>query len=445
MATKRYFRSSEAAAGPSGKASTDTDAFPSVPADKNTPLDMTADKGSSQVSVSGAYTTGANSKTLARIFVDAPLAAQTLTGGQANFKIAIAGKESNNNMNLYKRVFAYIWREGSGNVKTVIAPVSDGDEVDAGDETGYIITATGEAGDFNILLNDRFVVEIWWDIQNTKSTEYTANGYYEGATDVEDGVETVDAASYFECPQTLNYATGGETYELSASISGASGTSTLDCNILRALSAAIAADAATPDDVALKLLKALSASISGASATPDDITLRLLKAFTTAIQGASDTSAAALAILRAVSAEISGVSGTSTLGCNILRALSAGITADTTTPDDVSLYLLWLLTASIQPATETATVALRILREITAAIAAGSTTQNAIFSVIRQLSAAVSPETLTSAITLITAALGMGMIIDATIESLAVKRTISSLTVERGFESLTPERVIEKT
>ena len=207
MATKWYFRSSEAAAGPTAKASTDTDDFEAVPSDKNTALDMTVAKGSAQTSVAGAYTTGSNSLTLARIFASPALAAQTLTGEQANFKIAIAGTESSPQMNLYLRAFAYIWRPGSGNVKTVIVPTSHGTELSS-TETGYIITATGEAGDFNIQENDRFVVEVWWDIQNTKNTSYTATAYYEGTTDVVDSTETADAASFFECPQTLNYPAG---------------------------------------------------------------------------------------------------------------------------------------------------------------------------------------------------------------------------------------------
>ncbi len=305
---------------------------------------------------------------------------------------------------------------------------------------------------------------------------------------------------------------GGETHELSASITGATGTATPDLNILRALSGAIAAGSATPDTVILKLLKALTASIQAGTATPDDIalliikvfsasvqagtvtpdniTLALLRALTASIQGASDTSAATVAVLRAVSAaiqagtvtpddvvlliagilEFSAAIGAATatgdtVVLDVLRELSAGIASESTapddvtlaivrelsadiqagsaTPDDIALLIIKMLSASIQPATDTATVALGILREISAAIASGSSTSDAVLSVMRGLSATIAPETATSAITLITA--GLGVIIDAVIESLTAKRTITSLTTDRDVESLTPERTIEKT
>jgi len=199
-----YFRNTNAPTGPTAKASTDTDSFPTVPADKNTPKDANATKGTAQTSVTGSYSTSTTPLyTLARIFVGPALAAQTLTGSQTGYKVATGTKESSLSMNLYMRTFVYVWRSGSGNVKTIIVPTSC--TVEHGtSEKGCVITATGASGDFSILANDRIVVEIWFDIRNTKATAYTATLYYDGTTDPVDGTATSNAASYFYCPQTLN-------------------------------------------------------------------------------------------------------------------------------------------------------------------------------------------------------------------------------------------------
>lgn len=204
MVSKWYFRDTNAATGPTAKASTDTDSFPLVPADKNTPKDMTAAKGAAQVTVSGSYSTASTPLyAMWRLMVGPALAAQTLTGGQANFIIGVAMRESNAAMNLYFRAFVYVWRSGSGNVKTIIVPTSSTNGDDTA-ETGLVITATGAAGNYAIQLNDRIVAELWFDIRNTKATAYTATGYYDGTTDVVDNTATADAAGYFQSPQTLN-------------------------------------------------------------------------------------------------------------------------------------------------------------------------------------------------------------------------------------------------
>jgi hypothetical protein len=110
--------------------------------------------------------------------------------------------ESSALQNLFARWFAYVWRSGSGNVKTIIVPTSCGTEHGTA-ERGCVVTATGASGDYSIQAGDRIVVEGWFSLQNTKSASYTATGYYEGATDPVDGIATSDAAGYFECPQTL--------------------------------------------------------------------------------------------------------------------------------------------------------------------------------------------------------------------------------------------------
>jgi len=215
--TQWYFRNTNATTGPTAKASTDTDSFPSVPADKNTPKDMTVAIGTAQTSVAGVYSTSTTPLyTMARIFVGPALAAQTLTGGQAGYKCGIAIKESSLSMNLYARWFVYVWRSGSGNVKTIGGPVSC--TVEHGTtEKGCVITFAGASGDFSILANDRIVVECWFDIRNTKATSYTATDYYDGTTDVIEATATSNAAGFFYCPQTLTLESN--TYTRSASAS----------------------------------------------------------------------------------------------------------------------------------------------------------------------------------------------------------------------------------
>jgi len=255
MATTWYFRNTNETTGPTSKASPDTDAFPSVPSDKNTPKQMLSVKGTGQTSVSGAYATTANCYTLARIFVSPPLAAQTLTGGQTGYKIGIAIKESNTSMNLYHRAFVYIWRSGSGNVKTIISPTSCGTEHGTS-ETGCVITATGASGDFFIQAGDRIVVEEWWDIRNTKNTSYTATYYWDGTTDVVESTATSNAAGFFYCPQTLTLLPTQKTFSLDTYLKRvAFKTYTMDAALKGAKSKTVSLDSA------LSTSKSVSSSI----------------------------------------------------------------------------------------------------------------------------------------------------------------------------------------
>ena len=219
--TTWYFRNVNASVGPTAKASTDTDSFPTVPADKNTPKVMYGTKGAAQTSVAGAYV-AATLKTMVRIFVGPALAAQTLTGSQAGYKVATTIKESSTSMNLYHRAFVYVWRSGSGNVKTIVVPTSCGTEHGT-TARGCVITATGASGDFSILSGDRIVVEEWFDIRDT-TTSYTGTLYYDGPTDPVDGTANTNSASYFLCPQTL---TEGYSRSASQSISTLLSTSKL--------------------------------------------------------------------------------------------------------------------------------------------------------------------------------------------------------------------------
>lgn len=204
MATTWYFHEAAPGAGPTTKASTDTDSFSSSPSDKDTMRSMDANVGSSQTT--GATVASSGSSPLYsydRIFVGPAMSAQTLTGGQSNYSVSIAINESSSKMNVYNRIFVYIWRSGSGNVKTIISPTSCSTEHGAG-EYECVITATGASGDFSILENDRIVVETWFDIRNTRKSSYTATHYYDGTdTSFTDGSTTSDAGSNFYCPQTL--------------------------------------------------------------------------------------------------------------------------------------------------------------------------------------------------------------------------------------------------
>jgi len=201
MPTTWYFRNTNAPAGPTGELSTDTDSFPTVPSDKNTPKDMIATKGTGQVEVLGAYI-AASKYTMARLFVGPALAAQTLTGGQAGYKVGTGSKESATSANKYQRTFVYVWRSGSGNVKTIIVPTSCGTEHTT-TEKGCVITVAGAAGDFSVLENDRIVVEIWFDIRDS-TTSYTSYLYYDGTTDAVEATTNTNVAGFFYCPQTLN-------------------------------------------------------------------------------------------------------------------------------------------------------------------------------------------------------------------------------------------------
>lgn len=281
MATKLYLLSTAADAGPTGELSTDTDSFTSSPSGKNTPLKMSTTKGSAQTSVAAVYNSGSSPLySMMRMFVGDPLAAQTLTGGAANYILAIAGSESSTNMNLYLRMFAYVWRSGTGNVKTVITPISNSSEFTTG-ETGRLITTTGASGDFSILAGDRPVLEWWWDIQNTKATNYTATGYFEGATDPTEGTATADAASYFQFPQTLVF--GGLDLTKSLSDGATLTDATAKASVLAKADSSSLADAISK---AAGLVKTDSASLTDALAKAIAITKTDIGSLTDAISKA---------------------------------------------------------------------------------------------------------------------------------------------------------------
>jgi hypothetical protein len=155
-----------------------------------------------QQTVFGAYTTAANSLTMARIFVSSPLKAGILLKGGASYRAAIGIEETNINMNLFARYFVYVYRPGTGNVKTIAGPSSCANESPAS-EAGAVLVMAGAATDFAILAGDRIVIEAWWDIRNTKSVSYTALFYFDGRDDVTDNAAAANAAGYLYAAQTL--------------------------------------------------------------------------------------------------------------------------------------------------------------------------------------------------------------------------------------------------
>ncbi len=220
MATRYYFHEIDAGAGPTGTLNTtDTDYFPSVPADKNTPKSMTTTKGSSQTSVAGSYNNaGANRKTLARIWVGPALAAsQAITAGQA-ISFGAGYTEGNSQQNLAFRWFAYFWRSGTGIVKDLYGPTSATEHSTS--EVECVLSGTTKVGAYSTQLNDRLVVELWFDLPNTKSAAYTATCYYDGTDDtMVDNTVTSDAGAYVNLADTLANApsTFNETVELPSS------------------------------------------------------------------------------------------------------------------------------------------------------------------------------------------------------------------------------------
>ncbi len=214
MATTWYFRDTNASVGPTAKAAIDTDDFPSVPSDKNTPKDMTVASGSGQTSIVGAYVNTGHA--MARIFVGPALATQTLIGGQSGYQVAIGIKESSAQMNLTFGIFVYLWSPLTGPVyylsKGTGALIFCNTEHGIA-ETEDVITFTGNAPSWLIQNGERIVVETWFYSNNTKDTSYNATFYYDGTdTTMVDDTPTTNAGSYFYCSQTLNLYTPPSTY-----------------------------------------------------------------------------------------------------------------------------------------------------------------------------------------------------------------------------------------
>ena len=297
---------------------------------------------------------------------------------------------------------------------------------------------------------------------------------------------------------------GGETINLSASISAASNTPNAIMNVARALSAAVAASTATPQcalnvardlvanmqansttpdivlanlielvasiavstqssvislavarnlvashsagtltsDIALSIARDLAASISAATVTSAiELVIEGLINLAASINAISQTSQPQMAVARELSAQAQAQSSSSALILAVLRDLSGAIAVQSQTPE-INLPVLRDITASIAGQTSTSDAALSIIRAISAQISAGTDTSAAVLAVLREIQTSMDAATLTSAINLITG--GLGVITDAIIESLTTIRALESLTPNRGMDSLTIRRSIEQ-
>jgi len=214
MATTWYYRNTNWGATGPGETYYTSDVIVAYSTSYSVNFKLDSTPGSAQSSIARTRIQVANEIWGMGHWISPPLAAQTLTGSGAGYKVAVAIKESSAAMNLYHRIFVYIWRSGSGNVKTIYGPASCTTEHGTS-ETECVITFNGTAGDFSILDNDRIVIEELFDVRNSKTTSYTATLYYDGTdTTMVDDEATSDAGSYFYCPQTLNLYTGGETLSI---------------------------------------------------------------------------------------------------------------------------------------------------------------------------------------------------------------------------------------
>ena len=395
MATTWYFRDTNASAGPTGTLNTtDSDYFPSVPSDKNTPKDMNATLGSGQTSTGGSYNNaGSARKTLARIFVGPALAgSQTLTGGQSGYSIGVGYMEGNAQQNLLMRYLVYLWRSGTGIVKTIYGPA---DATEHGtSEVECVLSFSGASGDQAIQEGDRIVVEVWFNLNNTKSTAYTATLYYDGTdSTMTDGTATSNAGSYFTCPQTLNLPS--VTRELLASIPGSSTTPGISALTARSLLAAIAGTSTT-SSIQYLLTRNLSATIPGASTTPG-ISSTMVRAILASILAESSTPGVGAMIARSIQGNILATSVTPddvTATLETIRALLASIAGQSTTPD-ISYLLARGLSASVTGASVTPAITAFTVREILAGIAAQSITGDVQGLVQRLIAAAIVGESLT--------------------------------------------------
>lgn len=179
--TKWYFHNVSSTIGP-------TDEQTSWTADVNangydTPRQMTATKGSSQVSQDAALS--GSGYGYYRVFVSPPLAAQLVNA--QTVQIAIGGKSTIDG-STYFGWGVYVWRSGS-NVATIVSNNWDDYTFDIS-EKGKVDTSSSTQ--VSLIHNDRICVEVW--MQSDPAS--TATFYYDGATEPTEGVPTSDAASY---------------------------------------------------------------------------------------------------------------------------------------------------------------------------------------------------------------------------------------------------------
>ncbi len=202
-ATTWYLRSTTASTafsttGPVGEQSAASDLVSGSPANKTTALAMTDSPGTSQVTVAGTETSASAGNVWFRTFLSPKLASQTINTG-TTFRLEGALAENSNSANMILRIHVFQWREGTGNIASLIDNVSAtacGVEPGAaGSERSQICVTAGTASNATINANDQLALEVWVNANNTATTSFTGTLYMEGNGFLEDGTASHVASS----------------------------------------------------------------------------------------------------------------------------------------------------------------------------------------------------------------------------------------------------------
>ena len=232
MATKLYLTSlaDKIIGGPSSTVSGLTDVLSGCPSDKWVLKNMS---DTTEGSETNSYCSTALEKVsspgqygLYAVFISNALAAQTISGGQTVTFMIGAKDEVASDVGAWY-IYFYVWRSGSGNVKTFCNRSGTmGTELSTSKEFSSD-SFSAMSGDLTALDNDRLVLEVWFNrLPFTPSSDDSNPRLYYGGT--EEGangtaVGAGGAASYIQYGQTLSFlaepTTASESYTFDSSIS----------------------------------------------------------------------------------------------------------------------------------------------------------------------------------------------------------------------------------
>ncbi len=232
MATKLYLTSlvDKIVGGPSSTVSGLTDVLSGCPSDKWTLKNMS---DTTEGSETNSYCSTALEKVsspgqygLYGVFISDALAAQTISGGQTVTFMIGAKDEVTSDVGVWY-IYFYVWRSGSGNVKTFCNRSGTmGTELSTSKEFSSD-SFSAMPGNLTALDNDRLVLEIWFNrLPFTPSSDDSNPRLYYGGT--EEGangtaVGAGGAASYIQYDQTLSFlaesTTASESYTFDSGIS----------------------------------------------------------------------------------------------------------------------------------------------------------------------------------------------------------------------------------
>lgn len=160
------------------------------------------------------------------VFISDALAAQTISGGETvTFMIGAKDEIASNNCAWY--IYFYVWRSGSGNVKTFCNRMGTmGTELSTTKEFSSD-SFSAMPGNLTALDNDRLVLEVWFNRLpfTPGSDDSNPRLYYGGTEEGANGtaVGASGAASYIQYGQTLSFltesTTASESYTFDSSIS----------------------------------------------------------------------------------------------------------------------------------------------------------------------------------------------------------------------------------